>query len=178
MSASSDLAHRLHLPTTRTPSRRPFISHSKPFIRFPESLPSRSSLHAVAVGAGADLVGDVDPALAGDGGHDPKVDARDAAGGRLKALAGGLAVRGGPGGVVQRPDPVAAPGRHGAPAAPGVGDARGQGARHLAARHGGLGHGGRRHHAQEGHARQLRKPGARHVSRNSKMSLPKSGEEC
>lgn len=84
-----------------------------------------------AVGGGADLVRDVDAAFARERRRKAEVEALDAAGGGLHAPAGGLAVGGGPGGAVERPDAVAAS-RGDCPAAPQVPEARGHAACHLA----------------------------------------------
>ena len=61
-----------------------------------------------AVGGGADAVGDIDAALARDPGDETGLNPRDAGGGSLEAVAGGLAVRCGLGGAVECPHPAAA----------------------------------------------------------------------
>ncbi|RWW53267.1 hypothetical protein BHE74_00040254 [Ensete ventricosum] len=61
-----------------------------------------------AVSGGADAVGDVDTALARDPGDETGLNPRDAGGGSLEAVAGGLAVRRGLGGVIESPHPAAA----------------------------------------------------------------------
>ena len=92
-----------------------------------------------AVDGGADGVGDADAALGGDAGGIAGVEAADAAGHVLEAVAGGAAVGGGAGGGVEAPDAAAA-GRRRAGAAAGVAEAGRHGGVDLAAADGG--HGG------------------------------------
>lgn len=109
----------------------------------------------VAVRAGAQLVRDVDAALAWDGGDNPEVDALEVGGGRLHAVAGSLAVWCGAGRIVEPLDPVAAWSRHVTRPGPRVRDAGGQAACNLPAGNGRIDRSRDQSHADHHNANQL-----------------------
>jgi len=119
--------------------------------------------HPGAVGGGADGVGDADAALGGDAGGLADVEAADATGGVLEAVAGGAPVGGGAGGGVEAPDAAAAACGGSRALAAGVGQAGPDGGAHLTACHGGLRGRRRQHHRRHDGDRHSKLHAASHV---------------